>query len=42
MRFGLVYVDYPTLQRIPKDSFDWFRRLIAGHRRLSGPYELVV
>jgi beta-glucosidase len=28
-RFGLVYVDYPTLQRIPKDSFYWYRDLIA-------------
>jgi beta-glucosidase len=28
-RFGLVYVDYPTLQRIPKDSFHWYRDFIA-------------
>jgi beta-glucosidase len=28
-RFGLVYVDYPTLERVPKDSFDWYRALIA-------------
>ena len=28
-RFGLVYVDYPTQQRIPKDSFTWFRDLLA-------------
>ncbi len=28
-RFGIVYVDYPTLARIPKDSFYWFRDLIA-------------
>ncbi len=28
MRFGLVYVDYPTLERIPKSSFDWYRRFI--------------
>jgi beta-glucosidase len=32
-RFGLVYVDFPTLERIPKDSFAWFRRLIANARR---------
>ena len=29
-RFGLVYVDYPTLERVPKDSFAWYGRLIAG------------
>lgn len=27
-RFGLVYVDYPTLERIPKSSFEWYRRFI--------------
>jgi beta-glucosidase len=31
-RFGLVYVDYPTLERVPKDSFSWYRDLIAEHR----------
>ena len=31
-RFGLVYVDYPTLERVPKGSFYWFRDLIAAHR----------
>lgn len=31
-RFGLVYVDYPTGRRTPKDSFGWYRRLIARHR----------
>jgi len=31
-RFGLVYVDYPTLQRIPKDSFYWYRDFIAAGR----------
>jgi beta-glucosidase len=28
-RFGLVYVDYPTLERVPKDSFYWYRDRIA-------------
>lgn len=28
-RFGLIYVDYPTLKRIPKDSYYWFKNLIA-------------
>ena len=31
-RFGLVYVDYPTLERVPKDSFRWYRDFIAGQR----------
>jgi beta-glucosidase len=30
-RFGLVYVDYPTQRRIPKDSFHWYRRVIASN-----------
>jgi len=29
-RFGLVYVDYPTQKRVPKDSFDWYRKMIAS------------
>jgi beta-glucosidase len=28
-RFGLVHVDYETLVRTPKASFDWYRDLIA-------------
>ncbi|HJQ83130.1 MAG TPA: family 1 glycosylhydrolase, partial [Candidatus Binatia bacterium] len=31
-RFGLVYVDYPTLERIPKASFAWYRDLIAARK----------
>ena len=31
-RFGIVHVDYPTLERVPKDSFAWYRELIARHR----------
>ena len=23
-RFGLIYIDYPTGRRIPKDSFRWY------------------
>ena len=33
-RFGLVHVDYPSGGRTPKESFDWYRRLIAGERLL--------
>lgn len=28
-RFGLVYVDYPTQRRIPKDSAEWYAGVIA-------------
>jgi beta-glucosidase len=34
-RFGIVYVDYPTLERIPKDSFNWYRELIASRKPLA-------
>lgn len=30
-RFGLVYVDYQTQQRIPKDSAYWYRDLIKAN-----------
>ncbi len=29
MRFGLVHVDYRTLERTPKASYDWYREVIA-------------
>lgn len=28
-RFGLIYVDYPSSKRIPKDSAQWYKRVIA-------------
>jgi beta-glucosidase len=31
-RFGIVYVDYPTLERVPKSSFHWYRDFIAAQR----------
>jgi beta-glucosidase len=31
-RFGLLYVDYPTLARVPKSSFYWYRDLIGAGR----------
>jgi beta-glucosidase len=30
-RFGLTYVDYPTQQRILKDSAHWYRQVIAAN-----------
>ncbi|MFN3657736.1 MAG: GH1 family beta-glucosidase [Pseudolabrys sp.] len=32
VRFGLTYVDYPSLKRIPKASFAWYRELIRSAR----------
>jgi beta-glucosidase len=29
-RFGIVYVDYPTQERVPKDSFHWYRQRIES------------
>ena len=31
-RFGIVYVDYETQKRIPKDSAYWYRDWIASHK----------
>ena len=31
-RFGIVYVDFDTLERVPKDSFTWYRDFIAAQR----------
>ncbi|HVR12879.1 MAG TPA: family 1 glycosylhydrolase, partial [Gaiellaceae bacterium] len=31
-RFGIVYVDFDTLERVPKDSFTWYRDFIATQR----------
>ncbi|MFO8064274.1 MAG: family 1 glycosylhydrolase, partial [Spirochaetia bacterium] len=30
-RFGVVYCDYVNLRRVPKDSFFFYRDVIAGH-----------
>jgi beta-glucosidase len=32
VRFGLVYIDYPTQKRIPKASFHWYADMIAAAR----------
>jgi len=31
-RFGLVHVDFHTLERTPKASYYWYQDLIARHR----------
>ena len=30
-RFGLIYVDYPTGRRVPKDSYRWYKGVIAAN-----------
>jgi beta-glucosidase len=37
-RFGIVFVDYPTLERVPKDSYRWYRDFIAGQRNGSAEW----
>ncbi len=34
-RFGLVFVDYPTQKRTPKQSAHWYRQLIADHEAVT-------
>ena len=31
-RFGLVYIHYPTLERIPKDSCYWYKKIIVDKK----------
>ena len=31
-RFGIVYVDFDTLERVPKASYAWYRDFIAATR----------
>ena len=31
-RFGLVYMDYRSCDRIPKDSFYWYKELIKQNK----------
>jgi beta-glucosidase len=35
-RFGLIYIDYATLERVPKGSFYWYRDYIATQRARTG------
>jgi beta-glucosidase len=38
-RFGLIYIDYATLERVPKGSFYWYRDFIAAERARTGSEE---
>ena len=31
-RFGIIYVDYETLQRVPKDSYEYYQKVIAANQ----------
>ena len=31
LRFGLIYIDYETLERIPKDSYAWYKKIVASN-----------
>ena len=31
VRFGLTWVDYPTGERVPKDSYHWYRRVARSN-----------
>jgi len=31
-RFGLLYIHYPTQERIPKDSFYWYKKIIQDKK----------
>ncbi|MCL2034231.1 MAG: family 1 glycosylhydrolase, partial [Oscillospiraceae bacterium] len=32
-RFGLVYINFETGQRIKKDSFEWYKNVIKTKKR---------
>ena len=32
-RFGLIYIDYETQERIPKDSYYWYKNWIEEHTK---------
>jgi beta-glucosidase len=38
-RFGLVFIDYATLERVPKGSFYWYRDFIAAQRERAAKTE---
>ena len=36
-RFGIIFIDYPTLERVPKDSYYWYRDFISTRARTPQP-----
>lgn len=42
-RFGMIYVDYQSLRRVPKDSFYWYKRVIASRgASLAGVFAVAI
>jgi beta-glucosidase len=42
-RFGMVYVDYQSQRRVPKDSFHWYKQVIASRgASLAGEFAVPV
>jgi beta-glucosidase len=42
-RFGLVYVDYQSQRRVPKDSFHWYKQVVATRgESLAGKFAVPV
>jgi beta-glucosidase len=42
-RFGMIYVDYQSLRRVPKDSFYWYKGVIASRgASLGGTFAVAI
>ena len=42
-RFGLIYVDYQSQRRVPKDSYHWYREVIASRgASLAGDFAVPI
>jgi beta-glucosidase len=42
-RFGMIYVDYQSQQRVPKDSFHWYKQVIASRgAALAGEFAVAI
>ena len=42
-RFGMIYVDYQSLRRVPKDSFHWYKQVIATRgASLAGEFAVAI
>ncbi len=42
-RFGMIYVDYQSQRRVPKDSFYWYKEVIASRgASLAGEFEVAI
>jgi beta-glucosidase len=42
-RFGMIYVDYQSQRRVPKDSFHWYKRVIASRgATLAGEFAVPI